>query len=124
MKRARPRASSPWEQTSEDGVAVRPTSKRSSMSRTSYGDESHRADTQNDEPHSITATSENSDPGRASILRNRQSDAFPDSMGSLPAEKGFPIQIGSELFRLSGASIMSDGVQTFLFTYQFLVSPC
>lgn len=28
---------------------------------------------------------------------------------SLPAEKVFPIQIGSELFRLSGASIASDG---------------
>jgi len=27
----------------------------------------------------------------------------------LPAEKVFPIQIGSELFRLSGASITSDG---------------
>ena len=30
--------------------------------------------------------------------------------GALPNEKGFPIQIGSELFRLSGASIMSDGL--------------
>lgn len=29
--------------------------------------------------------------------------------GSLPDEKGFSIQIGSELFKLSGASIMSDG---------------
>lgn len=28
---------------------------------------------------------------------------------SLPPEKVFPIQIGSELFRLSGASISSDG---------------
>ena len=27
----------------------------------------------------------------------------------LPHEKVFPIQIGSELFRLSGASISSDG---------------
>ena len=44
-----------------------------------------------------------------SILRARQVDAFSDGKGSLPAEKGFPIQIGSELFRLSGASIMSDG---------------
>ena len=35
--------------------------------------------------------------------------AYRDSKGGLPAEKGFPIQIGSELFRLSGASIMSDG---------------
>jgi hypothetical protein len=28
----------------------------------------------------------------------------------LPPEKVFPIQIGSELFRLSGASISSDGL--------------
>lgn len=28
----------------------------------------------------------------------------------LPHERVFPIQIGSELFRLSGASISSDGV--------------
>jgi hypothetical protein len=28
----------------------------------------------------------------------------------LPHEKVFPIQIGTELFRLSGASISSDGV--------------
>jgi hypothetical protein len=28
----------------------------------------------------------------------------------LPHEKVFPIQIGSELFRLSGASISSDGM--------------
>jgi hypothetical protein len=28
---------------------------------------------------------------------------------TLPSEKVFPIQIGSELFRLSGASIASDG---------------
>jgi hypothetical protein len=30
----------------------------------------------------------------------------------LPAEKVFPIQIGSALFRLSGASITSDGLYT------------
>lgn len=31
----------------------------------------------------------------------------------LPHEKVFPIQIGSELFRLSGASISSDGQYNF-----------
>jgi hypothetical protein len=30
----------------------------------------------------------------------------------LPPEKVFPIQIGSDLFRLSGASISSDGMNT------------
>lgn len=34
---------------------------------------------------------------------------------TLPAGKVFPIQIGSELFRLSGASISSDGKQTLPF---------
>ena len=48
-----------------------------------------------------------------SILRNRGQGITHDEQWSLPAEKGFPIQIGSELFRLSGASIMSDG-QPFL----------
>ena len=33
--------------------------------------------------------------------------------GTLPAGKGFLIQVGSETFKLSGASIMSDGQQTF-----------
>lgn len=34
----------------------------------------------------------------------------PSSPSILPPEKVFPIQIGSELFRLSGASISSDGL--------------
>ena len=46
---------------------------------------------------------------KRSILRKSQVDAWQDMAAGLPAEKGFPIQIGSELFRLSGASIMSDG---------------
>jgi hypothetical protein len=33
----------------------------------------------------------------------------PGGLDILPAGKVFPIQIGSELFRLSGASIASDG---------------
>lgn len=39
--------------------------------------------------------------GDAALLRNGQM--------TLPPEKAFPIQIGWRLFRLSGASIMSDG---------------
>jgi hypothetical protein len=56
---------------------------------------------------------------RGGILRARENDIYlPDGglllaedsgKGALPAERGFPIQIGSKLFRLSGASIMSDG---------------
>ena len=33
----------------------------------------------------------------------------------LPHEKVFPIQIGTELFRLSGASLSSDGLSPFHF---------
>lgn len=51
---------------------------------------------------------------KRSILRQSQVDAWQDMSAGLPAEKGFPIQIGSELFRLSGASIMSDGQSFFL----------
>ena len=42
------------------------------------------------------------------VLRTPQLGDGPSEQFSLPPGKGFPIQIGSELFRLSGASIMSD----------------
>ncbi|MCJ1390343.1 hypothetical protein MMC18_003202 [Xylographa bjoerkii] len=58
------------------------------------------------------ADSDNNEGMRRSILRKNQVDVFEDFSG-LPAEKGFPIQIGSELFRLSGASIMSDAPSYF-----------
>jgi hypothetical protein len=46
---------------------------------------------------------------RTTILNDRQRAAYREQLQEgLPAERGFPIQIGSELFRLSGASIMSD----------------
>ena len=41
----------------------------------------------------------------------------PSSPSILPPEKVFPIQIGSELFRLSGASISSDGLFLNLYSY-------
>lgn len=37
----------------------------------------------------------------------------------LPHERVFPIQIGSELFKLSGASLSSDGTDTC-----FMARPC
>ena len=46
------------------------------------------------------------------ILRQPQAEGkrnWSDIPHVLPHEKVFPIQIGSELFRLSGASISSDG---------------
>lgn len=46
--------------------------------------------------------------GAPGVLRALQPGNGPSEQFPLPAGKGFPIQIGSELFRLSGASIMSD----------------
>ncbi|KAL8782804.1 MAG: hypothetical protein Q9213_005083 [Squamulea squamosa] len=43
------------------------------------------------------------------IVRSSASNASQQDLPGLPDEKGFSIQIGSELFKLSGASIMSDG---------------
>lgn len=47
------------------------------------------------------------------ILRLGQRSSSLHSQRSLPDEKGFSIQIGSELFKLSGASIMSDAPSYF-----------
>lgn len=44
------------------------------------------------------------------IVRDPKTMRGPDIPHVLPHEKVFPIQIGSKLFRLSGASISSDGM--------------
>lgn len=44
------------------------------------------------------------------IVRDPTTLRGPDIPHVLPHEKVFPIQIGSKLFRLSGASISSDGM--------------
>jgi hypothetical protein len=43
------------------------------------------------------------------VSKPRRVVGSPDGMDMLPAGKVFPIQIGSALFRLSGASLSSDG---------------
>ncbi|KAL8671920.1 MAG: hypothetical protein Q9168_003595 [Polycauliona sp. 1 TL-2023] len=43
------------------------------------------------------------------LVRSTASLSSQQDISTLPDEKGFSIQIGSELFKLSGASIMSDG---------------
>jgi hypothetical protein len=48
----------------------------------------------------------------------------PDIPHILPHEKVFPIQIGSELFRLSGASISSDGQYYPHLSRYFLLRNC
>lgn len=45
----------------------------------------------------------------ASTSTRRVAEAAADAASTLPAGRVFPVQIGSELFRLSGASISSDG---------------
>jgi hypothetical protein len=60
----------------------------------------------------------NSSQGSQRRVGNRTSSAHPPSI--LPPEKVFPIQIGSDLFRLSGASISSDGKNTSLNGRRFL----
>lgn len=54
--------------------------------------------------------SENRGAGRTpGVLRTRQGEEMNNGQHTLPHAKGFSIQIGSENFKLSGASIMSDG---------------
>ncbi|KAL8817926.1 MAG: hypothetical protein Q9223_003332 [Gallowayella weberi] len=43
------------------------------------------------------------------MVRSEASNRSQQDSSTLPDEKGFSIQVGSELFKLSGASIMSDG---------------
>jgi hypothetical protein len=65
------------------------------------------------EPHSRKEQSKGTGPqGRViDVSKSRRVVESPGVSDMLPAGKVFPIQIGSELFRLSGASISSDGIQ-------------
>ena len=55
-------------------------------------------------------TRENRGAGKTpGVLRTGQGNDVQNGEFTLPPGKGFTIQIGSELFRLSGVSIMSDG---------------
>ena len=85
-------------------------STRSNMPPSPYGEEYIKPGTPEAEPRSTPIQPEIAGMGRpSSIVRNRQIVEAPrEGSAGLPSEKGFPIQIGSELFRLSGASIMSD----------------
>ena len=73
------------------------------MSRTPFGDEYATSDLGQSDKDSVNER------GRTRNFHNKRMDEAQDGRGGLPHEKGFPIQVGSELFRLSGASIMSDG---------------
>ena len=60
------------------------------------------------EPSRKRSTAQQEPPPKRSKSNNRR-DLTGKKKMALPAGKVFPIQIGSELFRLSGASISSDG---------------
>lgn len=64
----------------------------------------------------MTTSSQNGEPVPPGIMRDPQRVGNVDIPHILPHEKVFPIQIGSELFRLSGASISSDGMYLRLLT--------
>ena len=73
-----------------------------------FRDEYIKSDADGSSTGAASTTAEGN--GNNSRAPGRQSaDASQPITGVLPVEKSFPIQIGSELFRLSGASIMSDG---------------
>jgi len=61
-----------------------------------------------------SGTSRMADP--PGIMRNPEARNWnTDIPNDLPHEKVFPIQIGTELFRLSGASLSSDGMYSSFF---------
>ena len=83
----------------------------SSVSGQSRGDNHlSRPDGQDDELTSTLSRSERKGTGTTpGVLRARSGYELEDGQRALPHAKGFSIQIGSEVFKLSGASIMSDG---------------
>ena len=73
-----------------------------------FRDEYIKSDAEGSSTGPASTTAEGNGNNRRTIERQSADDSQPIT-GVLPVEKSFPIQIGSELFRLSGASIMSDG---------------
>lgn len=93
------------------GINSRGPSRVSSVSGQSRGEnETFSSDVQDDElASSVSRRSENRAGRTPGVLRARQGDDVYNGQNPLPHAKGFSIQIGSENFKLSGASIMSDG---------------
>lgn len=83
----------------------------SSMSGQSHSENPRsRSVGQDDELASTMSRPEKIEAGMTpGVLRARPGFEADDGQHALPHTKGFSIQIGSELFKLSGASIMSDG---------------
>lgn len=84
---------------------------RSIQKKASVTSGKSRTSSENDISRANIDVSSLPNPGMANPASRQSQNALPNpSMSILPAEKVFPIQIGSELFRLSGASIASDGL--------------
>lgn len=58
----------------------------------------------------VIATTSDLDVANTFPQPSRRVQSDPNVMSTLPARKVFPIQVGDRLFRLSGASLSSDGV--------------
>ncbi|KAL8696271.1 MAG: hypothetical protein Q9201_007741 [Fulgogasparrea decipioides] len=109
----------------KDQSTTRQTLAQSSLSQRE--DDGSKEAPRQQKPGGSLASSDNSSQSRGSLDFSRvirSDESFPTpgivrsglssaSHGSLPDEKGFSIQIGSELFKLSGASIMSDAPSYF-----------
>ena len=89
------------------------------MANASYGDDGKKFDLGGPRTSSSPAlVGGNGFMARDSVARNNSTSESSQPKEALPNQKGFPIQCGSELFRLSGASIMSDGKAAHLRTQQ------
>lgn len=94
------------------GIYTRGDSVVSSASGQSRNDHSfHKSDIADDDFASNTSRRlENRGAGNTpGVLRTRPAGDLQNGQHKLPHAKAFSIQIGSEVFKLSGASIMSDG---------------
>lgn len=97
--------------TNQLGGSARGTSTISSASGQSRG-ENHisRSEGQDDEyTTTLSRTEKKGTENPPGVLRTRPGYELDDGQHSLPHAQGFSIQIGSEVFKLSGASINSDG---------------
>ena len=98
--------------TNRFGTSARGDSTVSSTSGQSRSENPQsRSEVQDDDFTSTMSRSEKKGAGMLTpgVLRSRPGFESEDGQQALPHTKGFSIQIGSEVFKLSGASIMSDG---------------
>jgi hypothetical protein len=109
-----PQPADPWSISKDDAYAGPSASQRSSTSRALYGGDHVKVDNNDDSIQaSIETPYESIDAGQR-MMRKRQLEMLQGTRREFPTKKAFLIQVGSEVFHLSGASIMSDGLYCFL----------